>query len=145
MRLPKLAEWEDWHSHRLTKVKKKGVWTGWQLTCCRHSAKKDLCTRERTIPNRKKMVVGSAEFEEASNRVVEKLKHWAVQELHDDTKHVHMFEIPDVDDSDLMEHNALETAGYLWHLKLFGDADVSGEPAASGSGAAPVNDGEPAA
>ena len=103
-RLPKLAEWEDWHSHRLTKVKKKGVWTGWQLTCCRHSAKKDLCTRERTIPNRKKMVVGSAEFEEASNRVVEKLKHWAVQELHDDTKHVHMFEMPDVDDSDLMEH-----------------------------------------
>ena len=59
-RLPKLAEWEDWHSHRLTKVKKKGVWTGWQLTCCRHSAKKDLCTRERTTPKRKNMVPGSA-------------------------------------------------------------------------------------
>ena len=88
------------------------------------------------------MVVGSAEFEEASNRVVEKLKHWAVQELHDDIKNVHMFETPDVDDSDLMDHDALETAGYLWHLKLFGGADVSGELAASGFGPASVSGGE---
>ena len=80
-RLPKLAEWEDWHSHRLTKVKKKGVWTGWQLTCCRHSVKKHLCTRERTIPKRKKMDPDSAEFKVASDRVVQKLKLWAVQEL----------------------------------------------------------------
>ena len=80
-RLPKLAEWEDWHSHRLTKVKKKGVWTGWQLTCCRHGVTKDLCSRERTIPKRQKMDPGSVEFKVASDRVVQKLKHWAVQEL----------------------------------------------------------------
>ena len=137
-RLPKLAEWEDWHSHRLTKVKKKGVWTGWQLTCCRHSVKKDLCTRERTIPKRKNMVPGSAEFQVASDRVVEKLKHWAVQELHDDTKKVHMVEIPDVDDSDLMDHDTLETVGYLWHLELFSDKPAS----VSGGASAPASSGE---
>ena len=137
-RLPKLDKWEDWHSHRLTKVKKKGVWTGWQLTCCRHSVKKHLCTRERTIPKRKKMDPDSAEFKVASDRVVQKLKHWAVQELHDDSKKVHMVEIPDVDDSDLMDHDALETAGYLWHLKLFSDKPAS----VSGGASAPASSGE---
>ena len=138
-RLPKLAEWEDWHSHRLTKVKKKGVWTGWQLICCRHSVKKDLCTRERTILKRKKkMDPGSAEFKVASDRVVQKLKHWAVQELQDETKQVHMFDTPDVDDSDLMDHATLETAGYLWHLELFSDKPAS----VSGGASAPASSGE---
>ena len=84
------------------------------------------------------MVPGSAEFQVASDRVVEKLKHWAVQELHDDIKKVHMVEIPDVEDSDLMDHDALETAGYLWHLELFSDKPAS----VSGGASAPASSGE---